>query len=318
MKAYINRKPVSGPWGGGNLFVKAFLDHAGATPGVELVSGAKATPNVILLAGIDWQGPDAISAEQAIMYRMYMDPTCKIVLRVNDNDARKGTKTVDEMLLKVSAHVDSTVFVSAWLQRHFNDRGWSCKDQHVIVNGVDLEAFKPQPKLDNGKLNVVAHHWSDNPLKGADVYERLDELVGAQPDLYTFTFIGRTKSRFKHTRLVHPLQGKALGEELGKHDIYVSASRHDPGPNHVLEALACRLPTYVIAEGGGCVEFAGHDHSFRDWNDLEAILSSCRPPLSSMIDNTALVPTTWQACVAEYNRVLEATWQGSTSGSHIS
>ena len=28
MKVFINRKPVDGPWGGGNLFVKAFYEHS--------------------------------------------------------------------------------------------------------------------------------------------------------------------------------------------------------------------------------------------------------------------------------------------------
>ena len=28
MKILINRKPVEGPWGGGNLFVKAFCESA--------------------------------------------------------------------------------------------------------------------------------------------------------------------------------------------------------------------------------------------------------------------------------------------------
>lgn len=313
MKAYINRRPVAGPWGGGNLFVKAFLDHAEETAGVELVRGSKAVPDVVLLAGLEWQGPEAISAEQAIMHRLY-SPKTRIVLRVNDNDARKGTRGVDEAWVKVSAHVDSTVFVSKWLQDHFNAKGWACSDQHVIVNGVDRDVFALQPKPNDGRLNIVAHHWSDNPLKGADVYEQIDRLVGESPDRYSFTFIGRTKSRFEHSRVVGPLYGCELGKELGRHDVYVSASRFDPGPNHVLEALACGLPTYVHRDGGGCCEFAGGSHVYEDWDQLRSILVSkgIAPNLSSVRLDT------WQACVGEYNRVLEATWKGSTSGSRSS
>jgi hypothetical protein len=30
--------------------------------------------------------------------------------------------------------------------------------------------------------------------------------------------------------------GKELGDELGKYDVYASASRFDPGPNHIIES----------------------------------------------------------------------------------
>jgi hypothetical protein len=312
MKVYLNRQVVMGPWGGGNLFVRAFHEMAPKVKDVEVLfdETGNINPEVILLAGIANEGPGCISAEQAIMYKMYVKPDCKIVLRVNENDARKGTDDVDDMLIKVSAHIDGTVFVSKWLQEYFLARGWACAHQAVIYNGVQQSVFKPQPKLNNGKLNIVAHHWSDNRMKGADIYERIDQFVGEHPDKFAFTYIGRHKCDFKHTNVVRPLSGKPLGEELGKHDIYVSASRFDPGPNHIIEALACGLPTYVIRDGGGAVEFAGHDHSYRDWNDLESILLGHGGPM-----NTAFTPSPWQTCIQEYIDFLEATWQpGNASG----
>jgi len=321
MKAYINRRVVRGPWGGGNLFVKAYHEF-GERPGIELLTDRtlNVNPDVILLAGLENDGND-IGVEQAIMYKLYVKPECQLILRVNENDARKGTDHMDEALLKVSEHIDATVFVSHWLQDYFVQKGWACKNQTVIYNGVDRDIFKPQPKLNNGKLNIVAHHWSDNYMKGFDIYDQLDEFVGVNSDKFAFTYIGRERGTFKNTKVVRPLSGKPLGEELGKHDVYVSASRFDPGPNHILEALACGLPTYVHKDGGGAVEFAGRAAAYETWSMLQQILEHCDPqaieqwskPGSGSMPLNTFNPPTWQECVGKYNDFLEAAWQSRSS-----
>lgn len=316
----MNRRPIRGPWGGGNAFFRAYHEFGGKSHDVEVLinENGSINPDVILLAGLENEYPD-ISAEQAIMYKMYVKPACQVVLRVNENDARKGTRHMDDLLLKVSEHIDGTVFVSEWLRDYFLEKGWACQNNTVIYNGVDREIFKPQPKLNNGKLNIVAHHWSDNRMKGADIYEELDRFVGANSDRFSFTYIGRHQCDFKHTTVIKPLSGKRLGEELGKYDVYVSASRFDPGPNHILEALACGLPTYVHKDGGGCVEFAGENAVYETFNQLVMFLnahSDMRAPSLSAINT--FTPPTWQECVRKYNDFLEATWQKSMSGSQNS
>lgn len=313
MKVYLNRLPVNGPWGGGNLFVSAFHKRAPALCDFLVDQTGNINPEVILLAGLDNDGY-GLSVDQAVMYKLYVKPDCQIILRVNENDARKDTHTVDDMLVKVSEHLDGTVFVSKWLQEYFNDRGWKCPNQKVIINGVAKDIFAPQPKLNNGKLNIVAHHWSDNRMKGADIYEQIDQFVGEHQDQYAFTYIGRHQCRFEHTTVVKPLAGKALGQELGKHDIYVSASRFDPGPNHILEALSCNLPTYVHKDGGGCGEFAGWSHTYDDWAHLKAILETGK----AIPNPTPVQLRTWQECVQEYIDFLEATWKARDQSDSLS
>lgn len=301
MKVYVNRSPVNGPWGGGNLFVSAFHKRAQLTTSVELVANAfNAVPDVILMVGLDNDGT-GISIDQAVMYKLYMNPNVKIVLRVNENDARKGTNHVDDMLLRVSEHLDGAVFVSNWLRDYFMEKGWACQNNAVIINGVAADVFAPQPKLNNGKVNIVAHHWSDNRRKGADIYEEIDRFVGESPDKYAFTYIGRHQCDFKHTRVIRPLAGKALGKELGKHDVYVSASRFDPGPNHITESISCGLPTYVHKDGGGCVEFAGQDHVYDDWEQLKQLFI-----VGKFEPNTTQFPP-WIDCIKQYIDFLEKT-----------
>lgn len=315
MLALINRGVVLGPWGGGAQFVNAFYRYA-PKHGLDVARSSSGTdnPDAVLVVGLD-ADPRApgvgISIEQAITYQMYFKPDCKIVLRVNDCDARKGTKGVDDLLVKVSAHVDGTVFVSRWLQDYFARKGWACNNQAVIVNGVNgKDVFKPGvTKADDGRLHVVTHHWSDNPMKGEDVHVKLDELAGEHPNWFAYTFVGRTSYAFKHARHVKPLYGPPLGEELGKHDVYVSASRFDPGPNHVLEALSCGLSTWVHADGGGAVEFAGKDHVYRTWDELRHTLDvmTFGRQCALQPNTSALALRTWEDCITDYCGFIEAT-----------
>jgi len=160
-----------------------------------------------------------------------------------------------------------TIFVSNWMKNYFLERGWACKNNHVLYNGVNLEHFKANEKLNNGKINLVTHHWSNNRMKGFDVYEEIDRFV-SNNDKYTFTYIGRELGTFKNTKLVPPLFGEKLGQELGKYDAYISASKYDPGPNHILESIACNIPTFSHVEGGGCCEFTGKDFVYSNFKEL--------------------------------------------------
>lgn len=306
MKVYINRKPVHGPYGGGAKFINGFYEHARDT-GCELIANDSMTPSpdVILLVGLTNDG-SGISPEQTIMYKMMLSgqKDIKLVLRVNENDARKDTNNVDDYLLKLSKHIDGTIFVSDWLRDAFVAKGWHQPQNTVIHNGVDNTVFKPNAKLNNGKVNIVTEHWSDNPLKGEDFALWLDDFVGRHLDEFTATFIGRTKAHLKHTQHIRPMASKALGEELGKYDVCINATRFDPGPNSVIEPISCGLPTYVHVDGGGAVEFAGTDHTFRDAAQLEQLL------LSKQFQPNARAFRPWQPVIEDvvnYLRVVVAT-----------
>lgn len=303
MKIYVNRKPVSGPWGGGNMYVSAMYNALQSDSSNHEIcdpTNPMEVPDSILLAGLTNEG-GMITPDRAIMYKMMHRPDVKLILRVNENDARKGTSGVDENLIKISEYIDGTVFVSDWLKNYFLDQGWKCKNNTVIHNGVDGEIFKPAEKIDNGKINIVTHHWSNNYMKGFDYYDLIDEFVSSNKDKFTFTYIGRERGTFsKNTKIVRPLAGEALGEELGKYDVYISASRFDPGPNHILESLSCGLPTYVFEEGGGCCEFAGEDHVFNNFAELKTILES-----GNFSQNTQFIAPSWETCVEKYVKYIE-------------
>lgn len=292
MRIHINRVPIRDKaWGGGRHFYNAVHDYAPEF-GCELV-GATHVPDAYLIAGLD-DDDCCVSAEKLLMYRaLSSDVRIRTVIRVNENDARKNTRFVDERLLNLSSRVDGTVFVSNWLRDYFVHRGWKCRNNCVIHNGVDRNVFRRSQKIDNGKVNIVTAHWSDNALKGQDVVEWLDEFVGMNAERYTYTYIGRTKVRLRNSKLIAPLYGKALGEELGRYDVCINATRFDPGPNSVLEPIACEIPTYVHVDGGGAVEFAGSDHAFSNTKELEMIVLGEH-------ELNSFVPSEWRNVVKEY------------------
>ena len=265
MKVLLNRKPVHGPWGGGNGFVKALISGL-QNSGHEVVHNLQQDIDCFFIAD-----PRADSASPGLEEILQSYGNSKpIIQRINECDARKNTEHMDILLLECSQYLDKTVFVSKWMENYFLKRGWRCSNICNIHNGVDKNVFQPTKKPHRKINSIVAHHWSNNILKGFDAYEFLDYLAGK--GIIEFTYIGRHRNSFQNTNIIEPCTGKNLAASLAIHDIYISGSRFDPGPNHILEALAVGLPTYVHRDGGGAVEFAGKNNTFKNLCELEEII----------------------------------------------
>ena len=309
MRILINRKPIDGPYDGVNLLGRALCELL-PEYGFEVSHGPIAQhsheifhffPDVIFLQD-PRPGNTGIGLEHMLWYKENVNPNVRIVHRVNECDVRKGTTDVDDMLRKTSRFVDDTIFVSEWIKnyhvRHASCRVYGGGRHHVIYNGVDRIHFQCRKKIDNGKINLVSAHWSDNYLKGQDVTEWLDDFVSKNED-FTFTFIGRTKANLKHSRHVQPLFGQSLGDELSRYDVCINATRFDPGPNSVIEPVTCGIPTYVHCDGGGAVEFAGADHTFATLDELESLL------LRKKFEANSIIFDTWQDMIKKYVCVLK-------------
>lgn len=293
MRVFINRLPIDAAWGGGNNWVIAFNDYAKEF-GIEVIHDLRsAQPDAILVAGFD-AGNSGIDFFRAMNY--CASSKTKLIVRINENDARKGTTGVDNTMWSMINLSHGSVFVSHWLQSYYAQKFKTPPNSQcaIIFNGVNKNHFRSQPKINNGKINLVTHHWSDNHLKGSDIYEKLDEFVGINSEEYTFTYIGRHKCNFKYTSVIEPLFGEALGTELGRYDVYISGSRFDPGPNHVAESISCQLPTYVHKDGGGSCEFAGSDHTFKDFDELKAIL------MDRQFKSNSNLFGDWRTCIGHY------------------
>ena len=294
MKILINRKPIKGSWGGGNNFVHAFVNCMSES-GHHVVHELQPEIDLIFIQDPRYD-ECGISINEAASYKN-SNPSCKIIQRINECDARKGTEHMDSLLQQCSSINDYTIFVSRWMRDYFLEKGWACPKTCVIRNGVNLGIFSPNPINNHTRISIVAHHWSNNYLKGFDCYEFLD-YMSLKYDHVNFTYIGRHRDSFENTNVVKPCWGKDLAKNLGGHTVYISGTRNDPGPNHILEAIACGLPTYVHIEGGGAVEFAGTDHVFRNLIDLEGLI------LGGKFEKNTTDVNGWEHCLSQYQELF--------------
>lgn len=285
MIIYVNRETIRKPWGGGAHYVNAIFDNCNENVVIDDIrtfhsySSLQARGDAVMLCcGLDGDDKHPV-VEEMINYRNYVrdnsSTSIKFCIRVNECDARKGTVGVDQRVMKAIAEADGVIFVSEWMRDYYTSLGAAPKQYTVIYNGVDNEIYHKNDKPKSSNISVVTHHWSNNQMKGFDIYDELDRALGGElGKKIDFTYVGRDRGTFKNTKVVQPLYGDALGNELRKHNVYISASRFDPGPNHIIEALACFDNVYVHADGGGCVEFAGNDATYRTFDELVNMILS--------------------------------------------
>jgi glycosyltransferase involved in cell wall biosynthesis len=167
------------------------------------------------------------------VYRGYDDGTDERIAAVNRDFA---TATIVQSRYSLDAH---------------RTLGIELERPVVIPNAVDARIFHPpesREPLDGRKVRLIAVSWSDNPNKGADIFEWLDRYLDW--DRFEFTFVGRARQEFDRILRLAPMSSALLAAELGRHDIYIAASRNDPSSNALLEALACGLPVAYRASGG--------------------------------------------------------------------
>ena len=314
MKIAVGSRPFNGPWGGGNRFAAALSEALREAKHAVVHDLSDIDIDVILLTDPRPRSPHvAFGAGAVLRYLAMRNPRAIAVHRVNECDERKGEPFINHKLVRANYVADATVFVGHWLvdlpvwQAHL--RGpW-----FVIHNGADARVFHPhgfQPWVGNGPLKLVTHHWGYHPMKGFDVYERLDRML-VQPewkDRIAFTFIGNlTKGfQFQNARYVPPLDGEALATELRSHHAYVTASINEPGGNHQNEGAMCGLPL-LYRESGCMPEYcAGYGVSFSGPEDFTDALSQLVARYGAFADKMGSYPNTaarmtraWIALLAE-------------------
>lgn len=273
MKIFFNRIPKEEPYGGGNQFLSEIVNYL-RNKNHNVVFELQDNIDILFVMDPRPDNANNISINDMIKYR-YFSPKTKILHRVNECDVRKNTNFIDSILLQTMNESDHVVFISKWLQDYFGEKGFN-KNSIVIYNGCNLQLFNPEKdKKINDKIKLVTHHWSDNWMKGFDIYTEIDKHLRNTSN-FEFTYIGRYNSSYspKNTNIISPLCGKKLGDELKKYDIYVTASRFEPCGMHHIEAAASGLPILYHRDGGGINECAkNHGEEFYNFESFLMKLS---------------------------------------------
>ncbi|HML24872.1 MAG TPA: hypothetical protein PKD09_24670 [Aggregatilinea sp.] len=259
MKISIGMHLKSGPWGGGNQFGHALVAVLRAR-GHEVVFDLAAPDlDVILLFDPRPQSQTASYGDAEILdYVRHVNWRALVVHRINECDERKGTTGVNARLIEANRCADHTVFVSSWLRDLFLAQGIGSRAISVILNGSDRAIFNADgyhPWDRTGPLRLVTHHWGANWLKGFDIYQRLDELLGtdAVRERFAFTYIGNLPDgfTFHNTTYLPPKHGPELAAALRENHVYLTASQNEPGGNHQNEGACCGLP--LLYRESGCM-----------------------------------------------------------------
>ena len=264
IKLFINYKPENIAYGGGNVFSLNFINYINSK-GINVVFELEEDTDIYFM--IDpFKGRG-----QSYRFKKYgLDDIVKfkkmnggkIFIRVNDCDkTRPNVKPEASRECKIfehRKHISYFVFNSDFIRKHYHDNHEELKSipHTVIYNGGNEEHFYPdleyKPKK---KLKIVTHHFSTNMFKGYDIYYKLHKFYENRTD-YEFVFIGRAfnteKPEYADVPIVGPYSGKELGDCLRECDIYVTASKYDSGPMHVVEGVLAGLPMlYIDCDGGG-------------------------------------------------------------------
>lgn len=160
-------------------------------------------------------------------------------------------------MIACSSYSDYLVYISKWLRDLMLPELLSKRRCTVIYNGADTRIFNRLHKKrwdKQSKLKIVTHHWSDNYLKGHVIYKLLDDLLDQElvRNKYEFTYIGNypKELHYKNTRLVPPLHGTDLADELKEHHVYLTAARNEAAGMHHIEGALCGLPLLYVNSGG--------------------------------------------------------------------
>jgi len=276
MKISFNRAIVNGPYGGGNHFLKllvCFLNDRG----IETTHRLEKDIDVIVLMEVRDQS-SSISLKDIQKYKLE-NKNVKILHRINENSAHRETTSVMDNLIigtnKILA--DKTVFVSHYLEQYFGKLGLSGKHD-VVWNGADRSffSFKPTTRGRSTPINIVTHHWSNNLLKGYAIYDILNQYCVQNPNIANFTFVGNCPHGYlNNAKKISPKPYNEISGFLQECDIYVSASLHEPGGNHIMEGISCGLIPLVVKDGGSCVEYTdGYNFVFNDSRHLISIIET--------------------------------------------
>lgn len=268
------------PFGGGNIFLEGLTKHLLEKKYIIRNDLKDNDIDIILILDPRYRHPSSnFSIGKIFRYIKFKNPNAIIVHRINECDERKNTNFMNK-LLKISNYIaDHTIFVGSWLKQLDL---WEKKSSSVILNGSDKNIFYPNKNnILPPPYRLVSHHWSNNKMKGFDVYSKIDQLLNSSKwkMKIEFTYIGRLPKnfKFKNVKVIDPLYKKLLADELSNHHIYVTGSINEPGGNHQNEGALCGLP--LLYRNSGCFEeyCEGYGVKF----DFENFESS----LNKIIDN---------------------------------
>jgi len=260
---------VKPPYGGGNQFSLALREEFERIGYYAETNKISSSSKACLFNSFNFEF-EILRAQKA------KRPGCKMAHRVDGPVSvyRGREDGIDEKIEAINKELaDITIFQSNYSMEEHKKLGLEFKNPCVIMNACDPDIFNlnDKSKYDpDSKIKLISNSWSDNPNKGGDIYKWIEDRIDWEK--YEYTFVGRSSRKFSRIKVIPPVDSAKLAKIMKEHDIYITASRHDPCSNSLIEALSCGLPA-VYLESGGHPEIAGSGgEGFRENQEaIEAI-----------------------------------------------
>jgi len=318
IKIFINFKCINESYGGGNQFVNNMHKYLEKCTNVTITYELEQDINVYLI--IDPRKDKNFkkySLGDIVKYRNANEQSnSKIIYRVNDCDITREIKNLECYILEHVNNIDCFVYNSDFIKQYYHNKYPQMRQKmaRIIYNSVDGSIFYPkQDSKLNKKIKIVTHHWSDNINKGYDIYFRLSEYCKIS-NLYEFVFIGRKFNQNYDTKSIivsGPFCGMELADNLRKCDIYITASKYDSCPMHVLEGISCGLPILYSDNIGGATDICeiGQNkigEKFASFDDLINKLELIRNNYNCYCENIKQNINMYNSneCYAKYLRLM--------------
>lgn len=317
MKIYFNRRPVEGPWGGGSKVLKALIDESIARGHTVLYEDQlKFDKSIDVLFCVDPRPSSQVTFRDILNHRM-INHHALMVQRIGDLGTH-GKPDLFELVSQTVKYSDIAIFPSVWALDYLNNkilRSFVIPNApHAKFTSLDNKLF---PFIEGDTIKIVSHHWSNNSMKGFDLYESLDLFI-RQKSLINreFTFIGRHPEGTIFDRQLDPLDIEGLVSEIPKHNVYVTASKLEAGANHVLEAISLGLPVLYHKDGGSINEYClNYGMQYDNFDQLINILKD-DALLKSLIDrvNSNRPKRNLNNMASEYLELIELELERKNNG----
>ncbi len=257
MRISLNIRRVEGAYGGGNIFANYLQSYLEAR-GHEVFRDLRAGLDIVMIVSSNYHPTtSAFSVDEIALYKK-ANPNTVILHRVNTSDEARGVdRGLNRAVQYAFTVADHIVFVSYFIRDLFFGHGLSPSSPHTIIyTGADEALFHNRGGAEwqpGQKLKLVTHHWSNNFLKGFDVYQRFDELLSLPKFSSQFEFccIGNRPLGLElpHSKTISAISPTDLGQELRQHHVYLSAARCEAAGNHFIEGMRCGLPILYLNSG---------------------------------------------------------------------
>lgn len=269
-KIFVSYPIRNAPWGGGNQFLRAFHDYLQE---LGLLASNLDDANVTLINSHHFPR----NLEPLIRWRR-ADSSRRILHRLDGPmGAVRGSARdhhLDQLVFSFNqCFADGSVFQSQWSLNRTLESGYIPQSPVSIIGNVADPKFffPPGCKSGSSKIKIVATSWSRNLKKGFPTLASLDSKLDF--GRFELTFIGNSPLKFKNITCLPPMNSPKLGEELRKHDIYLTASQDDPCSNALLEGIASGLYPVALDSGGNAEILRNRGKLFEDETDLLEILN---------------------------------------------